>query len=69
MKKIIITLGALFISSTVAWSMHHQTHGKHIDMPFQKAMDAMHKNMIILSTVQVVIDLIEQRVYFKTLLS
>ena len=59
MKKIIITLGALFISSTVAWSMHHQTNGKHTDIPFQQAMDAMHKNMMIPSTGNIDIDYLQ----------
>jgi uncharacterized protein (DUF305 family) len=59
MKKIIITLCALFTSSTVAWSMHHQTHGKHTDMSFQQAMDAMHKNMMIPSTGNIDIDYLQ----------
>ena len=60
MKKIIITLGALFISSTVAWSMmHHQTHGEQTDIPFKQAMDAMHKNMMVLSTGNIDIDYLQ----------
>ena len=59
MKKIIITLGALFISSTVAWSVHNQTNGKHTDIPFQQAMDAMHKNMMVPSTGNIDIDYLQ----------
>lgn len=49
----------LFISSTVAWSMHHQTHGKHTDIPFKQAMDAMHKNMMVPSTGNIDIDYLQ----------
>jgi uncharacterized protein (DUF305 family) len=48
MKKVLLILSLILISSVFALSsMHHGGHQNHGNMPFQKAMDKMHKDMMI----------------------
>jgi uncharacterized protein (DUF305 family) len=48
MKKVLLILSLILLSSVFALSsMHHGGHQNHSSMPFQKAMDKMHKDMMI----------------------
>jgi uncharacterized protein (DUF305 family) len=47
MKKILLTLSIILLTSSFALSSMHDSHKGHGSMPFQKAMDKMHKDMMI----------------------
>ena len=49
MQKILFLLTIIFLSVSIASSSMHHDH-KHGDIPFKKAMDKMHKDMMIKST-------------------
>ncbi len=63
MKKIFLTLSIILLSTVFALSsMHQGGHQNHGNMPFQKAMDKMHKNMNMTSSGDIDVDfLIGQR--------
>ena len=48
MKKIVLSISIILFTTTLALAaMHHDAHKNHGNMPFQKAMDKMHKDMMI----------------------
>ena len=48
MKKILLNISIILFAITLPLSaMHHDSHKNHGPMPFQKAMDKMHKDMMI----------------------
>ena len=48
MKKILLSISTILFAITLPLSaMHHDSHKNHGPMPFQKAMDKMHKDMMI----------------------
>ena len=48
MKKILLSISIILFTITLPLSaMHHDSHKNHGPMPFQKAMDKMHKDMMI----------------------
>jgi len=49
MKKFLFPIAIIFLSTVVASSSMHHEH-KHGDIPFKKAMDKMHKDMMIKSS-------------------
>ena len=51
MKKILLALSIVLLSTVFALSsMHQNDHKNHGDVPFKKSMDKMHKNMMIKSS-------------------
>jgi uncharacterized protein (DUF305 family) len=60
MKKILLAFSIVLLSSVFALSsMHHDVHKNHGNMPFQKAMDKMHKDMMIESSGNIDIDFLK----------
>ena len=60
LKKIFFSiLIALFTTSFAFSSTHYDAHKNHGDMPFQKAMDKMHKDMNFNSTGNIDIDFLK----------
>jgi len=60
MKKVLLILSFILISSVFALSsMHHGGHQNHGNMPFQKAMDKMHKDMMIKPSGSIDIDFLK----------
>ena len=60
MKKILLALAIVTFSSVFALSsMHHGDHKNHGDVPFKKAMDKMHKEMMIKSSGNIDIDFLK----------
>jgi uncharacterized protein (DUF305 family) len=48
MKKVLLSISIILFTTTLALStMHHDAHKNYDNMPFQKAMDKMHKDMMI----------------------
>jgi uncharacterized protein (DUF305 family) len=57
MKKILLTLSIIILSTElVKSSMHQGGHQNHANVPFQKAMDKMHKDMMMKSSGNIDID-------------
>ncbi len=60
MKKVLLILSLILLSSVFALSsMHHGGHQNHGNMPFQKAMDKMHKDMMMKSSGNIDIDFLK----------
>ncbi len=60
MKKILLTLSIILLSTVFALSsMHQGGHQNHGNMPFQKAMDKMHKNMNMTSSGDIDVDFLK----------
>jgi uncharacterized protein (DUF305 family) len=60
MKKILLALSIVLLSTVFALSsMHHDAHKNHGNMPFQKAMDKMHKDMMIKPSGNIDIDFLK----------
>ena len=60
MKKVLLILSLILLSSVFALSsMHHGGHQDHGSMPFQKAMDKMHKDMMIKPSGSIDIDFLK----------
>ena len=48
MKKFLLSISIILFTTSLALSaMHHDAHKNQGNMPFQKAMDKMHKDMMI----------------------
>jgi len=59
-KQISLILSLILLSSVFALSsMHHGGHQNHGNMPFQKAMDKMHKDMMVKSSGNIDIDFLK----------
>ena len=60
MKKILLSISIILFTTTLALSaMHHDAHKNQGNMPFQKAMDKMHKDMMIKSSGNIDIDFLK----------
>ena len=59
MKKIFLTFSIILFSTVLALSSMHDIHKGHGSMPFQKAMDKMHKDMMIKSSGNIDIDFLK----------
>lgn len=60
MKKIFLTLSIILLSTALALSsMHQGGHQNHGNMPFKKAMDKMHKDMMMKSSGNIDIDFLK----------
>ena len=60
MKKILLTLSIILLSTVFALSsMHHSDHKNHGDVPFKKSMDKMHKDMMMKSSGNIDIDFLK----------
>lgn len=60
MKKILLSISIiLFTTSLPLSAMHHDSHKNHGPMPFQKAMDKMHKDMMIKPSGNIDIDFLK----------
>jgi uncharacterized protein (DUF305 family) len=60
MKKVLLILSLILLSSVFALSsMHHGSRQNHVNMPFQKAMDKMHKDMMIKPSGSIDIDFLK----------
>jgi uncharacterized protein (DUF305 family) len=60
MKKILLILSITLLSTVLALSsMHQGGHQNHGSVPFQKAMDKMHKDMMMKSTGNIDIDFLK----------
>ena len=60
MKKILLTLSIILLSTVFALSsMHHGDHKNHGDVPFKKAMDKMHKDMMMKSSGNIDVDFLK----------
>jgi uncharacterized protein (DUF305 family) len=60
MKKILLALSIVLLSTVFALSsMHQNDHKNHGDVPFKKSMDKMHKNMMIKSSGNIDIDFLK----------
>ena len=60
MKRILLSISVILFAITLPLSaMHHDTHKNHGPMPFQKAMDKMHKDMMIKPSGSIDIDFLK----------
>jgi uncharacterized protein (DUF305 family) len=60
MKKILLTLSVILLSTVFALSsMHQNDHKNHVDIPFKKSMDKMHKDMMMKSSGNIDIDFLK----------
>ena len=59
MKKIFLTFSIILFSTVLALSSMHDIHKGHGLMPFQKAMDKMHKDMMVKSSGNIDIDFLK----------
>jgi uncharacterized protein (DUF305 family) len=60
MKKILLILSIILLSTVLALSsMHQGVHQNHDNMPFQKAMNKMHKDMMMKSSGNIDIDFLK----------
>ena len=60
MKKILLSISIILFAITLPLSaMHHDAHKNHGNMPFQKSMDKMHKDMMIKSSGNIDIDFLK----------
>lgn len=60
MKKFLLMFSTVFLISSFALSsMHQGGHQNHGNMPFQKAMDKMHKNMNMTSSGDIDVDFLK----------
>ena len=59
MKKILLAVSIVLLTSSYALSSMHDSHKGHGSMPFQKAMDRMHKDMMVKSSGNIDIDFIK----------
>jgi uncharacterized protein (DUF305 family) len=60
MKKILLTLSVILLSTVFALSsMHQNDHKNHSDIPFKKSMDKMHKDMMMKSSGNIDIDFLK----------
>jgi uncharacterized protein (DUF305 family) len=60
MKKILLALSIVLLSTVFALSsMHQGGHQNHGDVPFKKSMDRMHKNMMMKSSGNIDIDFLQ----------
>ena len=60
MKKILLSISIILFTITLPLSaMHHDSHKNHGPMPFQKAMDKMHKDMMIKPSGSIDIDFLK----------
>ncbi len=60
MKKILLSISIILFTITLPLSaMHHDTHKNPGPMPFQKAMDKMHKDMMIKPSGNIDIDFLK----------
>ena len=60
MKKILLSISIILFTITLPLSaMHHDSHKNHGPMPFQKAMDKMHKDMMMKSSGNIDIDFLK----------
>jgi len=60
MKKILLALSIVLLSTVFALSsMHQNDHKNHGDVPFKKSMDKMHKDMMMKSSGNIDIDFLK----------
>ena len=60
MKKTFLAFSIILLSTVFALSaMHHSDHKNHGDVPFKKAMDKMHKDMMIKSSGNIDVDFLK----------
>ena len=60
MKKILLALSIVLLSTVFALSsMHQNDHKNHGDVPFKKSMDKMHKDMMIKSSGNIDVDFLK----------
>ena len=60
MKKFLLSISIILFTTSLALSaMHHDAHKNYGNMPFQKAMDKMHKDMMIKPSGNIDIDFLK----------